>query len=170
MCLCRAWWLRTASGNDICRLKWCLVWIRDLVGGLMTGSGDSWSANLGVYCRFGGESNVCGAGRPVVSRCVSLWEVCESWSWWMGGCFKRYFLLQFLKSRASFVKSPLTSCIFSSRTGRNESVVGDRGLSISKVVRFLLKMRILPFLLVYCVCAYTHLLLFPFRVVLTRVQ
>ena len=28
----------------------------------MTGSGDSWSANLGVYCRFGGESRVCGAG------------------------------------------------------------------------------------------------------------
>ena len=28
----------------------------------MTGSGDSWSANLGVYCRFGGESSVCGAG------------------------------------------------------------------------------------------------------------
>ena len=59
--------------------------------------------------------------------------------------------------RASFVKSPLAFCIFSSRAGRNESVVGDRGLSTSKVVRFLLKMRILPFLLVYYVCTCTHL-------------
>lgn len=73
----------------------------------------------------------------------------------MGGCFKRYFLLQFLKSKPSFVKSPLAFCIFSSRTGRNESVVGDRGLSTSKVVRFLLKTRIWPFLLIYYVCAHT---------------
>lgn len=86
---------------------------------------------------------------------VSVTERAEAgWCWFEVPTFVSPSVLQVLHRLDG--KSPLASHVSSSRPCKYESFVGDRGLSTSKVVRFLLKMRVLSFLQVDCVYAYTH--------------